>query len=167
MSDIADRLRASVKFDAVHGSNHERSVCGNQMIEAAGEIERLKDEAVHNEGVMVALKEGYQQALDRIAELEGTVEYIELDGGGDPSACVVHIITDEQIDAAVEVAEHYRLSEIYQHRNAAEKIWEALNKLGIKRCEGCDHGYVNEGDPDTENVGDRCPDCNGHGWVRK
>lgn len=42
MSDIAKRLRASVKFDAVNGTAHERAICGRLMLEAAREIERLQ-----------------------------------------------------------------------------------------------------------------------------
>ena len=36
----------------------------------ADEIERLKDDAIHNEGVMVALREGYTKAKARVEELE-------------------------------------------------------------------------------------------------
>ena len=45
MSDIQHRLRASVRMDAVHGDTHERSVCARQMVEAANEIERLRNDA--------------------------------------------------------------------------------------------------------------------------
>lgn len=42
MSQISDRLRASVRFDAINGDAMERSVCGRQMIEAANTIDRLQ-----------------------------------------------------------------------------------------------------------------------------
>ena len=42
MSDIAKRLRASVRMDAINGDGAERSVCGRQMLEAAAEIDRLE-----------------------------------------------------------------------------------------------------------------------------
>ena len=42
MSDIAKRLRASVKCGAVNGNAHERAVCESQMNEAATHIERLE-----------------------------------------------------------------------------------------------------------------------------
>lgn len=41
MSDIVDRLRASVRMGAVNGDDNERAVCESQMMEAAYEIERL------------------------------------------------------------------------------------------------------------------------------
>lgn len=53
MTDIPgliERLRASVRFDALNGDHHERSVCRNQMTEAASalaaqqaEVERLRE----------------------------------------------------------------------------------------------------------------------------
>jgi hypothetical protein len=36
---IADRLRASIKYDAINGDSFERSVCGKQMGDAAMGIE--------------------------------------------------------------------------------------------------------------------------------
>lgn len=44
MSDIAKRLRASVRVDAVNGDDMERSVCARQMTEAAIYIEQLERE---------------------------------------------------------------------------------------------------------------------------
>lgn len=41
-TDIVKRLRASVRMGAHHGDTMERLVCGKQMLEAAGEIERLR-----------------------------------------------------------------------------------------------------------------------------
>lgn len=41
MGNIADRLRASVRMDAVNGDKFERSVCARQMIEAADTIDML------------------------------------------------------------------------------------------------------------------------------
>ena len=42
VSRIEDRLRASVRFDTINGDVTERSICANQMLEAAAEIERLR-----------------------------------------------------------------------------------------------------------------------------
>lgn len=39
MSDIAKRLRASIRFDAHNGDSFERSVCANQAVEAANYID--------------------------------------------------------------------------------------------------------------------------------
>jgi hypothetical protein len=76
--------------------------------------------------------------------------------------------TPKMIDEAVEYAEYHRLHEIYALRNTAEKIWLALNKLHIFRCEGCGGS---KGRWSDEMVNDQawidCPDCNGKGWVRK
>lgn len=43
MSDIEERLRASVRLRAYDGDAMERGVCAAQMREAADEIERLRD----------------------------------------------------------------------------------------------------------------------------
>lgn len=40
MGTLSDRLRASVRFDAVNGDAHERAVCVRQMIEAANTLDR-------------------------------------------------------------------------------------------------------------------------------
>lgn len=42
MSDLARRLRASVRVGAVYGDGHERAVCERQMTEAANHIEALE-----------------------------------------------------------------------------------------------------------------------------
>ena len=39
--DIANRLRASIRFDAINGDSFERSVCGTQMLQAADTIDAL------------------------------------------------------------------------------------------------------------------------------
>ena len=44
MGDIVDRLRASVRMGAYNGDAMERGVCGKQMVEAATEIKRLRNE---------------------------------------------------------------------------------------------------------------------------
>ena len=41
MKTIADKLRASIKYDAINGDTFERSICGRQMLEAAEKIEKL------------------------------------------------------------------------------------------------------------------------------
>jgi hypothetical protein len=42
MSDIVQRLRASVRFGAHNGDSAERAICARQMTEAANEIEDLR-----------------------------------------------------------------------------------------------------------------------------
>lgn len=42
MSDITQRLEASIRFDAINGDAHERNVCKRQMVEAMAEINRLR-----------------------------------------------------------------------------------------------------------------------------
>lgn len=41
LGPIEDRLRASVRYNAINGDAGERRVCRNQMEEAAREIDRL------------------------------------------------------------------------------------------------------------------------------
>jgi DnaJ-class molecular chaperone len=67
------------------------------------------------------------------------------------------LITTEQIDAACRVA-------------SQTDSWATLFPLGIERCEGegC-YGsgeYIAAIDPDGRQWPDKCPGCNGHGWVR-
>ena len=66
-----------------------------------------------------------------------------------------HIITDEQIDAAVET-----IHNIITHEDSTvtgeQLVWNALNKLNIHRCETC---------PWHRPVPDACPNCNDHEWV--
>jgi hypothetical protein len=82
MSDLVQELRTSAKSKLWKGR-----IGANEMNRAADEIERLRDsgieeledEAIHNEGVMVALKEGYTEAMARVEELEKTlVKYQEV-----------------------------------------------------------------------------------------
>lgn len=47
MSDIVERLQASVRFNAYSGDAHEQIVCGRQMREAAAEIKHLRAENRH------------------------------------------------------------------------------------------------------------------------
>ena len=44
MSDIAKRLLASLKFDAINGDATERAICSRQMREAAAEIVTLREQ---------------------------------------------------------------------------------------------------------------------------
>lgn len=49
MSNIAKRLRASLKFDAINGDGFERSVCAGQMQEAAAYIDELESRITKQE----------------------------------------------------------------------------------------------------------------------
>lgn len=64
MSDIENRLRASVAMGAVHGDFHERNVCESQMGEAADEIARLAARVRELEGQIRA----QHSALDEFVE---------------------------------------------------------------------------------------------------
>lgn len=48
----------------------------------ADKIERLEDEAIHNEGLMVALKEGYLKRGLKIEELEDEIDVMRGDSCG-------------------------------------------------------------------------------------
>jgi len=71
-----------------------------------------------------------------------------------------YTITDEQIDAAWKFADrddHTACSD----RNCCDGV-DVLEILHIFRCEGC--GGSGETDVAWRT---RCPDCNGHGWVKE
>jgi predicted nucleic acid-binding Zn-ribbon protein len=60
-----ERLRTDLKDSSAEiVMNHE-------------EIERLRDEAIHNEGVMVALREGYTEAKERVEMLEDVINELQ------------------------------------------------------------------------------------------
>jgi len=74
-----------------------------------------------------------------------------------------HHITDEQIDAAVEQINTWKTEDpVYTDY---ESGWETLNKLGIRRCEGCGGSgkfFSEQLKCWTEHL-----DCNGHGWMKE
>ncbi len=63
MSDIAKRLLASLRFDAVNGDQHERSVVASQMREAASHITTLEAELAAVTKERDGLRAGYDAAL--------------------------------------------------------------------------------------------------------
>lgn len=70
MSDIVERLRASIHFKAYAGDAHEQIICGQQMREAAAEIERLRQRLTEAEIACDSWKreaELNQQAADEAA----------------------------------------------------------------------------------------------------
>ena len=73
-----------------------------------------------------------------------------------------YIITDAQIDAAWRYMEDH--SDVY----VRGKIEQALYRVGIVRCDGCHgDGRIAIDDVGGEYAEGDCPDCNGHGWVKK
>ena len=71
-----------------------------------------------------------------------------------------HIITDAQIDGA------WRWALFHSEQYVREAIIEALRRIGIVRCEECGGSGV-VADPTDDRVANKCPTCNGHGWVKK
>ena len=63
MSDIADRLQASISFDAIRGTNEEVSTCRGQMIEAVHVIKHLQKRVKE-------LKEKIDRQRAKIVDLE-------------------------------------------------------------------------------------------------
>ncbi len=126
---------------------------GTEALAIFDEIERLQEDAIHNEGVMVALREGYTEAKERIEELEDCI------GAFSFAACPKHHYTDEQIVAAVKMANKPLWNE-------AERIliWGTLNKLNIFRCAGClGEKVISVPGPPGKESTDACPHCNGTG----
>jgi len=112
------------------------------------EIERLKDQ-IANDVIFKALREEIERLREqaRLRELDFNIEFCG------------HHITEAQIDAAWAVAE-----EMSGTLTVTEQEWYeagvvvALAKLGISRCEGCEHRPRDYRPQD-------CPDCDGHGWT--
>jgi predicted nuclease with TOPRIM domain len=120
-------------------------------------VKELKTDAIHNEGVMVALKEGYTEARARVEELEKDGEELGkcfenlLRSKG-------HHVTPKMIDAAVAFAENHK----QEHHSHWDSIWEALNYLHIFRCDHLKASQING------ELVEPCPDCakfTGHGWI--
>ena len=112
---------------------------------AAAEIKRLKEDAANNEGVMVALHEGYYEANQRIEEYEYEVKCLIEEN--EKLIHKNHYITDEQIDAAW----------------SEDDVEYALKELGIKRCPNDVEAHYAE---NVDGEG-QCSTCNGHEWVKK
>ena len=76
-------------------------------------------------------------------------------------------ITDEQIDAAWEIArDTYKRSDVSWIANI---VFTALKELGIKRCDVCNGAgktYSRSSSMKEEPMEWKCPDCNGKGWVK-
>lgn len=72
MSNFELVLAPKLKACKGHGEFFQ-SWCRSCLGSAADEIERLQTDAIDNEGVMVALREGYTEAKRRIEELESKI----------------------------------------------------------------------------------------------
>ena len=104
-------------------------------------------------------RQGYEDCEAEIERLKKGNKFV-----GEVDAIVLasqgkHIITDEQIDAAVEHVNLY-------WKNYEDSGWNALNKLNIHRCAGCQR-EIRNAEMQGDIVPGICPDCNGHGWVVK
>jgi hypothetical protein len=131
------------------------------MSDHTTEIERLR-------AVAEAFEESVVEKMKRIEELEKLTEaplaamlmYEQHEAGE------THIITTEQIDAAWAVG-HCRCDEAFTARgmHSIDCCEEALNELGIVRCERCAkliHRVSHGGLPGVDDI---CPNCHGHGWT--
>ena len=135
----------------------------NRALEA--EIEHLQArvegcDLIHNEANLANSK-----LARRVEELEQLVAISEQEFWKDRDG---HHFTDEQIDAAVEQINNWKTEDsVYTDY---ESGWEVLNKLNIKRCEGCGGGEGDADDRRWARVADPCPDCakyGSHGWVKE
>jgi hypothetical protein len=107
------------------------------------QIEELKDDAIHNEGVMVALREGYTAAEDLIERSQDKGYYV---------------ITEEMVNAAWP----YLHGKQTDYMRGAE---DALKEFHIFRCEGCDgSGNIEFGTEDNWRAV-KHSDCNGKGYT--
>lgn len=91
MSDIVQRLEASIRYGCFHGDTHERVVCQRQAVEAVAEINRLRTklEAARAE-VENLRREALMSNLDRIRPILDRI--IAAAGNPDPAeACRVII----------------------------------------------------------------------------
>ena len=163
------------------------------LLEALDDIERLRtrieeleSDAIHNEGVMVALREGYTGAKDRIEEYQteiGEMQRVNFELGqrveelererddaaslADDLACKLHDdelycpghhITNEQIAAAWE-------NRIMDYDT--DIMYVPAEDLGIKQC---NHEWHKHSIPNPEAIKgatwlNECPSCNGDGYT--
>lgn len=117
LGNIELRLRASVRMDAINGNSFERSVCSNQMLEAAKEIERLRAEVKNYETRVIELEvafreEGAARVIDmdladeremelkRVLKIARPSEPMFCVCGGKTRCCATHHLID-QIDKAL------------------------------------------------------------------
>lgn len=131
------------------------------------EIERLRSIIAGDHDMSIAeWHSDRAELLKRIAELEElqreTVEEINSQKGV--------FITDNQIDAAwAFLQDHETIAS-----PTSDAIHMVLEMLGIVRCdfetpeEECVRGVIQHLEPgDNYGRNQRCPSCNGHGWVKK
>jgi len=71
--------------------------------------------------------------------------------------------TDEQIDAAWRKANRLVNSDNTAEHFMGKGMLVALKELGIVRCADVPNGCGGTG----LSLGDTCPDCDGHGWVKE
>jgi len=130
--------------------------------EHTDEIERLRGE------LAAALKNEVHYAK-RIEELESPYSVV-LDRSVPPAPSLTifgdaqrdtHIITREQINAAWERWEEEKWVSF------GHGMKEALSILGIVRCEECDGSGESPQTPTNPPYIDKCPTCDGDGWVKK
>jgi len=113
-----------------------------------------------------AAVEMIERLTAEVAELEkDTIEYVRCDGGGDPGEILVHIITNDQIDAAWKIATQKTgpwakfQDEIMGETEGACKVLSIFNIVACEECGGSGNW--------SSTSGAKCPSCKGHGWVKK
>ena len=129
---------------------------------ASNNLARVEELGKDNEsllGKIVFLREGAEKREARVGKLGKECDRLAGRNVELEAACLgydgLHS-TEEQIDAAWGCV----------HGGAYAALVEpALNRLGIKRCFGCD-GHGETRNEDGELVG-QCLVCNSHGWVIK
>jgi hypothetical protein len=107
------------------------------------------------------LQNKYEQALDRIEELEKELatfemcdEVLEID----ISEVGYHAITDAQIDAAWAEKSNWGM---YQAKGS-----RLMKLLGFVRCDVCDRCPGKQYEWGKGDELQPCAGCNGHGWIR-
>jgi DnaJ-class molecular chaperone len=154
-----ERLQGYSNIDTVYQKN--------RALEA--EIEKLKGRVVRmferNEDLRAQVEELEKPVIFTVSRhqlLGKDVIQVETGKAVTPWVPDDHHITDEQINAAVKIANEL------EEEDCCIDGWFILNELHIFKCEspGCFSGFYTEGSDDGSQVVTRpCEVCNGHGWV--
>ena len=147
-NDEIERLRERIKN---LGTDLDRKIV--TITRQRQRIERLRGELADRE------KRIHKQCK-RIEELEKSLAAMDANQGGK------HYITTDQIDALVRTMKHFTL--LPATGFTVSMMWQLLAEAGVYCCKGCggDGAKINKVNYETTES-NTCPDCDGHGWVKK